>query len=420
MNTQHNTQPAQAGDGTERIALGTAAYRRMALALLMAGFSTFALLYSAQPLLPIFSAQFNIGAAQSSLAVSFATGAMALCFIPAGILSDRIGRRPLMIASLFAAALLTAVSAIVPEWHVFLLMRALTGIALAGIPSVAMAYIAEEMDGASMGAAMGVYIGGSAIGGMVGRIGVTLLTEHFGWRPALGATAAAGLVAAALFWKAAPRSQAFVSRRHDLKSVVRATGRLLQDAALPWLFAAGFVLMGAFVSIYNYVGFRLLAPPYSLSQSMVGAIFLLYIIGSISSAWVGGLAGRIGRAKIFWIPIVAMLVGVAFTAAHSLILMVLGIAVITGAFFGAHSVASGWVGLRAGQDRAQAGSLYLLFYYLGSSILGSAGGIAWNLDRWNGVALFAMVLVFIAFCIAGRLTTVTPLASTRSQLTKTT
>ena len=418
MSTQRNSISVQASDGPERIVQGSSAYRRMSIALLMAGFSTFALLYSAQPLLPIFAAQFKIGAAESSLAVSFATGAMALCFIPAGILSDRIGRRPVMIASLFAAALLTAVSALVPDWHVFLLMRALTGIALAGIPSVAMAYVAEEMDGTSMGAAMGVYIGGSAIGGMVGRIGVTLLTEHFGWRSALGSTAAAGLIAASLFWMAAPHSQAFVSRRHNLKSLINATGRLLQDAALPWLFAAGFLLMGAFVSIYNYVGFRLLAAPYSLSQTTVGAIFLLYIIGSISSAWVGGLAGRVGRAKIFWIPIVTMLVGVALTTAHSLVLIVFGIAVITGAFFGAHSVASGWVGLRAGQDRAQAGSLYLLFYYLGSSILGSAGGIAWNGNKWNGVALFAMVLVSIALCTAGRLSRVHPLASVQAKFSK--
>ena len=98
----------------ERIALGTPAYRRLALALLIAGFATFALLYTTQPLLPLFAAEYGVGAAEASLTVSFATGAMALAFIPASILSDRIGRRSLMAASLFASAALTVLSATLP------------------------------------------------------------------------------------------------------------------------------------------------------------------------------------------------------------------------------------------------------------------------------------------------------------------
>jgi len=172
--------------GETRIARDTAAYRRMALALLMAGFSTFALLYDVQPLLPLFAGQFGINAANASLSVSFATGAMALSFIPAGILSDRIGRLPVMTISLLASALLTILSAALPGWTTLLVMRALTGIALAGVPSVAMAYVSEEVDAVSVGSAMGLYIAGSAIGGMAGRLGMTLIAEHFGWRGAVG------------------------------------------------------------------------------------------------------------------------------------------------------------------------------------------------------------------------------------------
>lgn len=393
----------------QRIVRGAPAYRRLSLALLIAGFATFSLLYTTQPLLPLFAAQYRIGAAQASFAVSFATGAMALAFIPASILSDRIGRRPMMVASLFASAALTIVSALLPGWGVLLAMRALTGVALAGVPAIAMAYVAEECDTASIAPAMGLYIAGSAIGGMAGRLGVTALSELFGWRTALGTLGVLALAGAAVFAAAAPRSRAFSPRRHDLSSLLAAAGRLARDQAMPWLFLEGLLLMGAFVTVYNYVGFRLLAPPYRLTQTEVGLIFLMYILGSISSAYVGGLAGRIGSRKVFWPTIAVLIAGVALTAPRPLILIVAGVGVITAAFFGAHSTASGWVSRRAGRDKALASSIYLLFYYGGSSILGSIGGLAWTRGAWNGVALYACGLAALALLIALRLTAVKPL-----------
>jgi len=406
---ENENSPAVA-QGPHPLVRGTPAYRRMSLGLLTAGFTTFSLLYGVQPLLPLFTTEFNLTAAEASLAVSFATGPMAVAILVAGIISDRVGRRPLMVASLFSAALLTIASAVLPGWHMLLAMRFLTGVALAGVPAIAMAYIAEEVDGPSIGAAMGLYIAGSAIGGMAGRLGVSVLTQLFGWRLGLGGIGVTALLAAILFWRAVPHSRGFVPRRHDLRSLGAGALRIFTDAALPLLYAEAFLLMGIFVTVYNYVGFRLLAPPYSLSHAAVGAIFLLYIVGSFSSAWVGALAGRLGRRKTFWAPIVALIIGIALTAAGPLAVIILGIGVVTAGFFGAHSVASSWVSRRARADRGQASSFYLLFYYLGSSILGSVGGVAWSHDKWPGVAVFSAVLGVAALGIAVRLIGVKPLA----------
>ncbi|WP_419816839.1 MFS transporter [Glacieibacterium sp.] len=398
------TDPAE-----QPIARGTPAYRRLSIALLMAGFATFALLYGVQPLLPLFTTEYGVSAAEASLAVSLATGPMAVALLFAGVLSDRIGRRPIMAASLFVAAGLTIVSAVLPGWGMLLVMRLLTGVALAGVPAVAMAYVAEEVDAASIGAAMGLYIAGSALGGMAGRLGVSILADYMGWREALAGIGVAGLVAALAFRRLAPPSRAFAARRHDLRSFAGGVRALFGDAALPWLYAEAFLLMGAFVTVYNYTGFRLTAAPYDLSQTAVGAIFLLYIVGSFSSAWFGGLAGRIGRRKLFWMPIVLLLGGIAVTTAAPLPLIILGIGVFTGGFFGAHSIASSWVGRRARQNRGQAAALYLFFYYLGSSILGSAGGFAWSHGGWHGVALFVGTLGGVALVIALHLSRVPPL-----------
>lgn len=378
--------------------------------MLMAGLATFALLYNVQPLLPEFATEFGISATSASLAVSLTTGPMALALIPAGILSDRVGRRPLMITALVSSAVLTLVCAVATGWTGLLAARLMMGIALAGVPAIAMTYMAEEIDAESLGSAMGLYIAGNAIGGMSGRLIVGLITDHASWRWALGIVGMLGLGAALAFWRMAPPSRRFVARSDDLRAIAAGVGRLLSDRAMPWLYALSFLLMGGFISIYNYAGFRLSRPPFSLGQSAIGAIFLLYLAGSASSAWFGSLAGRIGRRKLLWTPISLIFVGALLTAAANLPLIILGIAVVTVGFFGGHSIASSWVGRRAGRDRALAAALYLSAYYLGASLLGPIGGIAWGRRGWLGVAGFVMLLSILALLVALRLATVPPLS----------
>ncbi len=392
------------------IAKGSPAFRRLTLAMLFAGFSTFSLLYSVQPLLPLFAAQYRLSAESASLAVSLATGPLAIGILFAGFLSDRVGRRPLMIAAMVAAGALTLAAAVVPGWSGLLVLRFLTGVALAGVPAVAMAYVAEEVDAASVGSAMGLYIAGSALGGMGGRLVASLVADVGGWRWAVAAVGIAGLAMAEAFRRLAPVSRNFTPSVGRPGAMLRGAAALFGDRAMPLLYAEAFLLMGVFVTVYNYAGFRLMAPPYALSQAAVGAVFLLYVLGSASSAWFGTLAGRLGRRRVFWVPVVLTIAGVVLTAMEPLALVIAGIGVVTIGFFGAHSIASAWVGRRAQGSRGQAAAFYLFFYYMGSSVLGSAGGFAWTHAGWPGVTAFCLVLVMIALGISLVLRTVPPLA----------
>ena len=391
------------------IAIGTPAYHRLTLAMLFAGFSTFSLLYSVQPLLPLFATQFALTAEGASLAVSLATGPLAIGILFAGFVSDRVGRRPLMIAAMFAAGALTLAAAIVPGWSGLLILRFLTGVALAGVPAVAMAYVAEEVDAGSVGAAMGLYIAGSALGGMAGRLVVSVVADLEGWRWALAAVGVAGLAMAEAFRRLAPLSRNFTPSVGRPGALLRSAASLFTDRAMPLLYLEAFLLMGVFVTVYNYAGFRLMSPPYGLSQAAVGGVFLLYVLGSVSSAKFGTLAGRLGRRKVFWIPVVLLIAGVALTAMTPLGLVIVGIAVVTVGFFGAHSIASAWVGRRAQGSRGQAAAFYLFFYYMGSSVLGSAGGFAWTHAGWPGVTAFCLLLGIAALGIGLVLRTVPPL-----------
>lgn len=387
-------------DMPSRLVSGTPAFRRLNLALFAAGFSTFAILYCVQPLLPEFSREFHVSAAVSSLSLSLSTGLLAVAMLVAGSLSEVWGRKPVMVASLFASALLTILSAAAPNWTSLLLTRMLIGITLSGLPAVAMAYVSEEVDSKSIGLAMGLFIGGNAIGGMAGRIIGGVLTDLGSWRLAVGLIGTIGLVSAIAAWRSLPASVHFHPRRADPQDLLRSLGMHLRDPGLRALFAQAFLLMGAFVTLYNYLGYRLTEPPYSLSQTAIGAIFAAYLIGTLSSAWIGELAGRLGRRRVLWAMIAIMLAGVALTLSQHLVLILAGIVAVTFGFFGGHSIASSWVGNRAVDAKAQASALYLFCYYIGSSAVGTLGGVFWTRWGWSGVAGLVTILLLAALALA--------------------
>jgi YNFM family putative membrane transporter len=375
---------------------GTRAYWRASIALLFAGYATFSLLYCVQPLLPSFSAAFNVTPAQSSLTVSLTTAALAVAIFMAGFVSEGWSRHKLMTMSLTVSALLTIGVSIAPQWHQLLVLRALEGLALGGVPAVAMAYLAEEVHPDGLGLAMGLYVGGTAIGGMAGRVITGIVADLFSWRVAIGTIGVLGILSMLAFRSLLPPSRHFVPRRglgftHHRSALVRQFRR----PGLPMLFLLGFVLMGSFVTLYNYIGYRLLAPPYRLSQTEIGAIFVVYLTGVIASPWSGRMADTFGRARVLTASLLLMALGLALTMLSPLSAIVGGIACVTFGFFAGHAVASGWVGRLAKEAKGQAAALYLLAYYIGSSLVGSYGGHMWAGYGWNGVAglVFALLVI---------------------------
>ena len=252
---------------------------------------------------------------------------------------------------------------------------------MSGLAAVAMTYLSEEIHPQHIGLAMGLYIGGNAIGGMSGRLITGVLIDFVSWHTAMLVIGGLALIAAAVFWKILPESRNFRARSLHPRSLLDGFTMHFRDAGLPLLFLEAFVLMGAFVTLFNYIGYRLLAEPYHMDQAFVGLLSVVYLSGIYSSAKIGSLADKLGRRKVLWSTIVLMLAGLALTMFTPLPLVIIGMLIFTFGFFGAHSVASSWIGRRATKAKGQASSLYLFSYYAGSSIAGTAGGCS---GTWAG------------------------------------
>jgi YNFM family putative membrane transporter len=272
----------------------------------------------------------------------------------------------------------------------------LQGFALAGVPATAMAYLAEEVDQADLGRAMGLYIAGNAIGGLSGRVIAGVLAEHGGWRVATAGVSGLALACAVAFAVLLPRSSFFTPSAPKLRALLATLARNLADTGLLRLYLIGFALMGAFVTVYNYLTFRLSGAPFNLSTSVIGALFTVYLAGTWSSTQAGRLADRAGRYLVLAVGVAVAIAGVALTLPSSLACVVAGLVVLTAGFFAAHSVASGWVGGRAPVAPAQASALYLCLYYIGSSVAGSAGGVFYSRGGWPLTVAFAIALLVVA------------------------
>jgi YNFM family putative membrane transporter len=391
------------------VAAGSPEFRRINRAMVFGGFSTFALLYCVQPLMPLLAHDFQLTPAQSSLALSVATGTLAVSLLASSVVSERYGRKPLMAGSMLCGGVFTLLAAFAQGYGQLLLLRALLGLLLGGMPALAMAYLSEEIAGPSLGHSMGLYIGGSAFGGMTGRVLASVISDYYNWRIAVGALGVAGLYAAWEFNRSLPASRNFRGGAGGWRALFSGTAKHVRDAGLPWLFLLSFLLMGVFVSMYNYIGYRLLAPPYGLRQSAVGALSILYLLGIFSSVWAGKLADRLGRRNVLWMVMLVMLGGLLLTLASSVPLIVIGMGLFTFGFFASHSVCSSWVGRRARPPQALASAIYLFFYYLGSSVLGWLAGVVWAHAGWVGfVSMLGAVLV-LAMLVALRLRGLAPL-----------
>jgi YNFM family putative membrane transporter len=370
--------------GDTYIEKDTPAFIRTVLALFSGGFATFALLYCVQPMMPVLSRDFSINAAQSSMILSVSTAMLAIGLLITGPISDRLGRKSVMVFSLFSAALFTIASALMPTWEGVLITRAFVGLSLSGLAAVAMTYLSEEITG--------------------------VLSDYVSWHTALLIMGIIALGAAGVFWKILPPSRNFRARPLNGRSLLEGFVLQFRDAGLPWLFLEGFLLMGAFVTLFNYIGYRLLADPYNLSQAVVGLFSVVYLSGIYSSAKIGALADQLGRRNVLWAVIVLMLVGVTLTMFTPLVVVIVGVLMFTFGFFGAHSVASSWIGRRAIKAKGQASSLYLFSYYVGSSVAGTGGGVFWHYAGWNGIGAFIGTLLLIALAVALKLAKVKPLA----------
>jgi predicted MFS family arabinose efflux permease len=308
-----------------------------------------------------------------------------------------------MRAAIVAAVVLGLAVPFSPNFESLLALRFVEGLALGGIPAVAMAYLTEEISPVAAAVAGGTYVSGTSLGGLAGRLLAGPLGDLVTWRVGTLSVSVLAALAGVAFFLLAPTPRGFVpvvkNSERDIP-LVRKLLDCLRNPRLVVLFAQGGLLMGGFVAVYNYLGFRLEAPPFLIPTAVSSFLFLAYLSGTWSSAQSGRMASRIGRLPVLLGSAALMVIGLVITWVDWLPTVIVGLLIFTAGFFAAHATASGWVPQLVKVGRAQASSLYNLAYYAGSSLFGWAVGLAFQPFGWGGAVVFVGILVLVAMLLA--------------------
>ncbi len=372
-------------------------FRRAAIGI--PGFCAFFNLYGPQSLLPSLAREFDASPAQISLTMTATTFAIALSAPFAGAIADVLGRKRVIAAAMLFATFPLVMIALAPSLHALIAWRFVLGLALPPIFTVVVAYIGEEWPASQATGVTGVYMAATSVGGFSGRLVSGLLNDTVGWRIGFLVTAAltfaCGLAVAAIL----PRERNF-TRSEGLAASGRQMLRHLRNGQLLATYAIGFGTLFNFVALFTYINFKLAAPPFSLSATLLGAIFVTYLVGAVAVLWLGRAIARFGRRPLVVGAVVVWICGALITLAPSLPVILVGLAIAAGSGFIVQATATAYVALTAESGRTSAIGFYATAYYIGGSIGAILPGLTWDAGGWPAcVAMVTSMLVLMAVMI---------------------
>jgi MFS transporter, YNFM family, putative membrane transport protein len=368
------------------------------LAVGLAGYCCFINLYAPQSILPLLSREFGASAAAVSTIITVSTLAVALTAPFTGTVADVLGRKRVIVVAMFVLVVPTVLAGLAQSLPALIFWRAVQGLVLPPIFAVTVAYIGDEWPRHQATTAAGIYSSGSSLGGFSGRLITGFLADLVGWRWGFFALAGIAFAGAIGVWCLLPPERQFV-RSEGLLASGRQMMAHFRNGQLLATFAVGFGVLFNFICTFTYISFHLAAPPYNLSATWLGALFVTYLAGSALSPWAGWAVGRFGRRRFMVRMIALWVVGIALTLAPSLPVIVVGLTISAACGLLCQAISTAYVTITARNGRSSAVGLYVTSFYVGGSFGAALGGVTWAFGGWPLCVAAVVVMLLIMAAI---------------------
>jgi predicted MFS family arabinose efflux permease len=369
------------------------------IAVATAGFCTFLNLYSPQALLPTLATEFGASTAAISSIMTAGTAAIALTAPFTGAVADVLGRRRVIIAAMLTLVAPMVLIAWASDVNALIVWRFVQGLVLPPIFAVTVAYIGDEWPTAAVPRVAGIYIAGSSVGGFCGRFIPGVLSDLVGWRIAFLTLAAMSLLGALLVMATLPRERGFV-RSEGLGASLRQMLQHLKNPQLVATYAIGFGVLFNFIAVFTYVSFHLAAAPYYFSATLLGAIFVTYLVGAVVAPMIGWGIARFGRQRFVLMTIAAWAVGALLLLAAPVVIIIVGLTLCAVCGMLCQAISTGYVTAIAQEGRSSAVGLYVTAFYIGGSVGAFLPGLLWNSWGWPGCIALVLAMQAVMALIA--------------------
>jgi len=370
--------------------------RRTAVA--AAGIASFVNLYAPQSLLPTFAQVFGTDAAHASLTLTATLLAVA-CVAPfVGGLSDRFGRRRLIVGASLLLAVPGLAEAFAPNFEAIIVARFVQGLMLPFVFAITVAYVAEELDPAEAAQVTGIYAMFSIVGGFLGRFASGWLTELYGWRLAFVALAGLTLACAVTIARCLPHERNFRPTQGWRDSLEGFRDQFINPQVMATC-VVGFAVLFSMVGTFTFVTLHLAGPLYGMGPAALGNVFIIYLAGVIATPLATRLALRIGRR---WTHMAAAAVGVTgllLSLVPGLGFILAGLSLAVAGFFAEQVLSLGHIGASARRARSTAVGLYVTSYYGGGALGSVVPAGLWRAYGWPGPVLLIVAVQAIAVLV---------------------
>jgi predicted MFS family arabinose efflux permease len=394
--TTEKETPVGVFDGNDTLAV---------IAVTLAGIGAFFNLYATQPLLPLFEQIFHASKSEVGRTVSAATLGVALSAPFCGALAERVGRRKIIVLSIFLLSIPTILAATSNGLSQLVFWRFLQGIVMPGIFGVTIAYIAEEWPRHRVPQVMSIYVSGTVLGGFLGRILTGVAATHHlipfvapSWRNGFAAIGAFDLVFGLILWRWLPHDSPLPAGADEKTNITRH----LRNPQLLATYAVGFNVLFTLVATFTYITFYLAAPPFRLSPAELSALFMVYLVGLVITPLGGVWISRVGSRAALIGSVGAGIVGILLTLVPSMPVILVGLVLCSSGVFICQSASTSYIQREAQSGgRASAAGLYVMFYYIGGSVAGVLPGVLWRYGQWKACVALIVLVQLVTVAIAG-------------------
>lgn len=363
------------------------------------GAFAFLQVYSIQAILPIIMQDFQVSETQAGMAVGATVLAIALMSPFMGMLSDAVGRKNIILASIVFLGVPTFFMGLAQSLEIIVVWRFLQGLAVPGITVVTIAYIGEEFVGKSVARLMSYYVSGTVLGGFLGRFMLGHLQTLIGWRYGFMLMGTLTLLGAGWVWWQLPRSRRFIANANmqaSLQMLVSHTkNRYVVTACL-----LGSCVLFSLVGCFTFINLHLADTPYWLNSAGLANIFAVYLLGVVITPIASNLISQFGAARMVRVAVVLSMLGVILTLSAPLWVVVVGLAVMSSGVFITQSATITYIAVNVKQGRSLALGLYYMCYYFGGTLGAWACGVAYTHGRWRMTVWTLLFVQMLALAMA--------------------
>lgn len=357
--------------------------------------ASFANIYITQPVLPVLQQEFGAGMVLVSFTVSAVILGIALANLPFGFLADRLPVHPIIAVGGFFVAAGGLVAAATGSLPVLIGARFMQGLFIPALTTCLAAYLAKILPVERLNIVMGSYVSATVLGGLGGRLLGGWIHPPLHWRYALVSAAVCIVLAvvAALRWL--PR----LPPAGDQQQKTAGFLSLLKRWELVRLYLCAAGSFAIFSTIFNYLPFRLCAPPFAFSTELTTLVYLVYIIGIFIGPTAGRISNRFGSGSTLAVGSLILGSSLALLLPGSIVAVVLGLVGICTGFFSIHAAAVGSLNRKLQRGQGRANALYVLFYYSGGWLGITLAGFIYKQSGWSALVYTTMLLVLIPLAV---------------------